>query len=147
MNWNIHCVKSVQIRRFFWSVFSRIRTEYGEISLRIQSECRKIRTIKNSVFGHISHSDLFREKVSKNVETPLASLKAYHRRVGLLYILLIRSIHFRLKTYQNSYQIVILRRIIAWLCKYFLSKKMYTRKRTLDFISLNHNCYDVYLEL
>ena len=28
------CVESVQIRRFFWSVFFRIRTEYGEI-LRI----------------------------------------------------------------------------------------------------------------
>ena len=27
----IHCVKSVQIRSFFWSVFSRIRAEYGEI--------------------------------------------------------------------------------------------------------------------
>ena len=26
-----HCVKSGQIRSFFWSVFSRIRTEYGEI--------------------------------------------------------------------------------------------------------------------
>ena len=26
-----HCVKIVQIRSFFWSVFSRIRTEYGEI--------------------------------------------------------------------------------------------------------------------
>ena len=25
------CVKSVKIRSFFWSVFSRIRTEYGEI--------------------------------------------------------------------------------------------------------------------
>ena len=31
----IHCVKkSVQIRIYFWSVFSRIRTEYGGI-LRI----------------------------------------------------------------------------------------------------------------
>ena len=29
-----HCVKSVQIRSNFWSVFSGIRTEYGEI-LRI----------------------------------------------------------------------------------------------------------------
>ena len=28
---NRHCVKSVQIRRFFWSVFSLIRNEYGEI--------------------------------------------------------------------------------------------------------------------
>ena len=26
-----HCVESVQIRSFFWSVFSRIRLEYGEI--------------------------------------------------------------------------------------------------------------------
>ena len=26
-----HCVKSGQIQSFFWSVFSRIRTEYGEI--------------------------------------------------------------------------------------------------------------------
>ena len=30
----IHCLKSVQMRSFFWSVFSHIRTEYGEI-LRI----------------------------------------------------------------------------------------------------------------
>ena len=36
-----HCVKSVQIQSYFWSVFSCIRTEY-----------RKIRTINNSVFGH-----------------------------------------------------------------------------------------------
>ena len=35
-----HCVKSVQIRSFFWSVFSRIRTEYGEI-LRIYGQCSK----------------------------------------------------------------------------------------------------------
>ena len=41
-----HYVESVQIRSFFWSVFSRIRTEYG-----------KIRTRKNSVFGHFSRSD------------------------------------------------------------------------------------------
>ena len=26
-----HCVKCVQIRSFFWSVFSRIQTEHGEI--------------------------------------------------------------------------------------------------------------------
>ena len=39
------------------SVFSRIRTEYGEI-LRIQSECEKIRTRKYSVFEHISHSEI-----------------------------------------------------------------------------------------
>ena len=27
----VHCVKCVQIRSFFWSIFSRNRTEYGEI--------------------------------------------------------------------------------------------------------------------
>ena len=32
--------------KFFWSVFSHIRTEYEEVSLRIQSNCRKIRTRK-----------------------------------------------------------------------------------------------------
>ena len=31
-----HCVKSGQIRSFFWSVFSRIRTEYGEILYKIK---------------------------------------------------------------------------------------------------------------
>ena len=53
-----HCVKSVQIRSFFWSVFSRIRTDYGEI-----------RTRKNSVFGHFSRSVLQRKYIaeSKNV--------------------------------------------------------------------------------
>ena len=42
------CVKSVQIRSFFWSVFSCIRTEY-----------RKIRTRKNSIFGYFSRSASF----------------------------------------------------------------------------------------
>ena len=27
----LHCVKRVQIRSFFWSVFSRIWTEYGDL--------------------------------------------------------------------------------------------------------------------
>ena len=44
--WKTHCLKSVQIRNFSWSVFSRI-----------QSECGKSRTRKNSVFGHFSRSD------------------------------------------------------------------------------------------
>ena len=40
-----HCVKSVQLRSVFWSLFSRIQSKYG-----------KIRTRKNSVFRHFSHS-------------------------------------------------------------------------------------------
>ena len=38
-----HCVKSVQIQSFFWSVFSCIQSEY-----------RKIRIRKNSIFGHFT---------------------------------------------------------------------------------------------
>ena len=36
-------MKSVQIRSFFWSVFPRVWSEYGEtlVSLRIQFECGK----------------------------------------------------------------------------------------------------------
>ena len=33
-----------------------LNTERYEVSLHIQSKCGKIRTRKNSVFGHISHS-------------------------------------------------------------------------------------------
>ena len=52
----VHCVKSVQIRSYFWSVFSCIQPEY-----------RKIRSRNNSVFGHFSRSGtLF---VHKNNET------------------------------------------------------------------------------
>ena len=43
-----HCVKSVQIRSYFWFVFSCIQSEY-----------RKIRTRKNFVFGHFSRSGFF----------------------------------------------------------------------------------------
>ena len=50
------CVKSVQIRSFFWSAFSGIRTEYGEIqsippySVRMRENTDR----KNSVFGYFS---------------------------------------------------------------------------------------------
>ena len=43
-----HCVKSVLIRSYFWSVFSCIQSEY-----------RKIRTRNNSIFGHFSRSVFF----------------------------------------------------------------------------------------
>ena len=40
-----HCLKKVQIRSYFWSVLSSIRTEYS-----------KTRTRNNSVFAHFSGS-------------------------------------------------------------------------------------------
>ena len=32
-----HCVKSVQIRTYFWSVFSCIRAEYGDLQISVFS--------------------------------------------------------------------------------------------------------------
>ena len=43
-----NCVKSVQIRSFFWSIVSCIQSEY-----------RKIRTSKNSVSGYFLRSESF----------------------------------------------------------------------------------------
>ena len=56
--YSFHCAKSVQIRSAFWSVFSRNRTEYRAVR-SIQSKCGKMRTRKNSVFGHFSRSVLY----------------------------------------------------------------------------------------
>ena len=59
VNWPYqHSVESVQLRSYFWSVFSCIRrnTEIYSVNLRIQSEYRKIRTRENPAFGHFSLS-------------------------------------------------------------------------------------------
>ena len=54
------CVKSVQIWSFFWSVFSAfgLNADIYSVNCRIQPECGKIRTRKNTVFGHFSQSEL-----------------------------------------------------------------------------------------
>ena len=72
-NYNMHCVKSVQVRSFFWSVFSRIRTEYGAISyLSVfcpnTGKCRPERT---------THLDTFRE-VIKNFRIGYPSTHLSH---------------------------------------------------------------------
>ena len=42
-----YCHNLIKVKHcFFWSIYSRIQSEYG-----------KIRTRKNSVFGHFSHSE------------------------------------------------------------------------------------------
>ena len=53
---NNDCMKSVQIRNFFWSLFFCMQTEYS-VNFHIQSEYRKMRTRKNSVFGQSSSSE------------------------------------------------------------------------------------------
>ena len=55
---SLHYVKSVYIRSFFWSIFFRIRTEYGDLlckppySVRMQ----KNKDQKNSECGHLLRS-------------------------------------------------------------------------------------------
>ena len=59
----IHCVKSVHIRSFFRSVFSRIWTEYGEIrSDKLQE--RALRAVCNDY--DYSFNELF-EKANRNI--------------------------------------------------------------------------------
>ena len=55
----MHCVKSAQIRNFSGPYFLAfgLNTETYSVSLRIQSECRKIQTREISVFGHFSRSE------------------------------------------------------------------------------------------
>ena len=59
---NTRCVKSVQIRGFFWSVFSPIRDEYREM---LQISPYSVRMRENTgqefpIFRHFSHSDYVR---------------------------------------------------------------------------------------
>ena len=49
-------LKSVQIQTFFWSVFSRIRTEYGDLIRKLPYSVRMYSVRKNSAFGHFSRS-------------------------------------------------------------------------------------------
>ena len=49
-----HCVKSVQIRSFLLCVFSRIRTEYGEIRMRENTDQKKLRIW--TLFTQSTHS-------------------------------------------------------------------------------------------
>ena len=58
-----HWVKSVQIRSYFWSIFSCIRTEY-----------RKILTRNNSVFGHFSRSCVPTKWPSSHLLLPILSI-------------------------------------------------------------------------
>ena len=53
-----HCVKSVQIRSFLWSVYSRIRTEYREILQILSPNAGKYEPEKNSIFRHLSRSEV-----------------------------------------------------------------------------------------
>ena len=42
-----------------------LSTERYSVTLRVLAECEKIRTRKNSLFGHFSHSDSFKKPFSR----------------------------------------------------------------------------------
>ena len=65
-----HCLKGVQLWRFFWSVFSSIQFEY-----------RKMRTRKNSILGHFSRSVLaFYEHIHLGPNQSLRHLLCFSSR-------------------------------------------------------------------
>ena len=70
-----HCVKCVQVRSFFWSVFFHIRTEYG-----------KIQTRENSVFGHNSRSNYCYIIISTLVLTLVFGIHCFTSLIENLYI-------------------------------------------------------------
>ena len=56
LSYELHCVKSVQIRSFFWSVFSYIQTEYGEIQKhRILDTFHIVVIVKKMLHALIKH--------------------------------------------------------------------------------------------
>ena len=79
---NLYYVKSVQMRSFFWPVFSRIPTEYGEIlvSLRIQSTAWEV--FKKSEFFLVRiflHLDsVFSPNAGKYVPEKTPYLDTFH---------------------------------------------------------------------
>ena len=70
--WSIHCVKSVQIRSFFWSVFFCIRTEYGNLrskspySVRIQENTDQKKLCIWSLFMQWSWLQYYSDSLNKN---------------------------------------------------------------------------------
>ena len=60
-------VKSLQIRSYFWFVFSCIQTVF--LYSCIQAKYRKIRSRNNSVFGHFSRSEPFSDFSFSNTTT------------------------------------------------------------------------------
>ena len=76
-DWLHHnCVKSVQIRNFFWFVFSCIRTEYKDLQSKseysVQSKHRKIRPRKNSVICTLSTQCIISQDNKKIIKNSLS---------------------------------------------------------------------------
>ena len=72
---NSHCVKSAQIRSYFWPLFFSTRTEY-----------KKIRTRNNSVFGHFSrsaHQSELKQRLASVHKVTYITAIADKKKIGL----------------------------------------------------------------
>ena len=66
VRWMQHYVESVEIRSYFWLIFSCTRSEY-----------RKIRTRNNSVFGHFPRSSKFASYHEPNCNSSAIAAEAF----------------------------------------------------------------------
>ena len=57
VNWD--CVKNVQIRSIFWSVFSRIRAEYGDYGVEIRSRKTPYSDTFNAAWAYFHDKPLY----------------------------------------------------------------------------------------
>ena len=75
-----HYAKSVQIRSFLWSVFSCIRTEFGDLLSVFSLNTRKYGPEKNSIFGYFLRSVLFKSPTAdKGLQAHQTSGRKYSK--------------------------------------------------------------------
>ena len=89
-----------------------------QVSLRIQSECGKIRTRKNSVFGHFSRSDMYKQSSNDKILSSIIRKTFFNSKI----------IHGLLPSFwflqENTWEIAVnpislLLEVIHWVCKIF----------------------------
>ena len=81
----------------FW-----LNTETYGVNLRIQSKCGKMRTRKNSVFGHLSRSDCTAWKLAVNFPSNWADLKIVE--IFFCCVIIIMFIMFIINVTVNGWQ-------------------------------------------
>ena len=86
----IHCMESVLIRSIFWSVFSHIRTEYGEIL----------------VFGHFSRSDFAELPLVANSEPRVILLFSWNLAYLSLDAVVLQFVKISSSAFFKGFQIV-----------------------------------------
>ena len=112
---SIHYVslrKKCPYSELFWFAFSRIQTEYS-VSLRIQSECEKIQTIKTP------NTDALHAVYIMLIEISMSSLLLHSKFLLSFFFLLLFLFFFRFKSKGSFLQIQGIRKIISLNCEFF----------------------------